>query len=627
MKFNKSVKPEVYSYRRFSDMEQKKGNSLERQEDYASRVATQYGLELNQELIFTDVAMSAFRAEHKRAGAYGIFLKAVQQGLVSKGSFLIVENFDRLSRENARTAQTDIYELIEAGINIITATDGQIYSKQTLDLNPSLLFLMTATMIRAHEESLTKQKRSIASIQTKVAKFRGGEDVDVGGPTPFWVKRLPKGSKRIFELNDYSQAAKLITTSYLKGCSFGKIQEKLLGLGIDAPKGGKSWGQTTISNVLESEALFGRKVVRHTSTADGTVGAGEYVLDNYYPAIISENDFDLIQQIKKLKKRGKAGYRVNKSGGDDSEDKGSNDTVVYLLSGYGTNSEGHARSVCSKCMGALGSRTQKQMNRKGEYTKTVMRLDCLNRTRKKRTCDAKGIAQRELERSFLQAVHEHVDYSLLNTVDSNARAVEVIDSKIEDLKVLIRRSTDLILYSESEEVHNKAKAALRNAEKEISELEEQKKQGKDYIISSNAIQEFKSYVMRAYDIDNDIEARSYVKNILLQSVEKLVVDSSPRTIASLGYKNIYKDSKFWTVTVEFRSKKRITIYHDCVKNMSLFNMIEGGSNTQHAFTPEALKIWDEHGDEALVRHLADVGLGASNYVDGYISALEPYIDK
>ncbi|MBF4249338.1 recombinase family protein, partial [Vibrio anguillarum] len=121
MKIHKTLAPQVYSYSRFSDMEQKKGSSLARQEDYAKKAAEQHGLELNDELVFTDLGKSAFHAIHKKAGAYGAFLKAIEKGLVAKGSYLIVESFDRLSREEAYKAQSDITRLIEADINIITA--------------------------------------------------------------------------------------------------------------------------------------------------------------------------------------------------------------------------------------------------------------------------------------------------------------------------------------------------------------------------------------------------------------------------------------------------------------------------------------------------------------------------
>jgi DNA invertase Pin-like site-specific DNA recombinase len=619
MKIHKTLAPQVYSYSRFSDMEQKKGSSLARQEDYAKKAAEQHGLELNDELVFTDLGKSAFHAIHKKAGAYGAFLKAIEKGLVAKGSYLIVESFDRLSREEAYKAQSDITRLIEADINIITAADGQLYNKQTLAQNPGLLFLMTGTMIRAHEESLTKQKRSVAAVEKKLGKFHNGELVDVGGPTPFWIQRSKDDRESLFSFSeDHNrvEGARIITHSFINGKSYGQIQDLLLEKEIFSPKGDAKWGTTTISKVLENEALYGRKTVRLPALKDGTKDAQEHILDGYFPALISKDDFDLIQQIKRVKKKGRTGYRFN-----SAKEEGVT-SVVYLLSGYGKDKNGDARSVCSKCGGALGSRLQEQFTRKKEYVRTVMRLDCLSRTRKK-TCDAKGIAQRELEKSFLQAVSEHVDYNLLNKGDRDARAVEIIDSRLEDLEGVIQRATELFLLTDDTTAHGIAKQKLNDAKVEKAELLKQKDEGKEFVISAEAIKEFEGYVQRAYDNENDFEARRYVKDILLQCVEKLVVDTEARSIESLGYKNLYKDARVWTVTVDFRSGKRIKIYHDVDKNMSLFNQVEGGKNSFHTFTPEALKIWDNQGDEAFVKHLSETGYGSNtSYVQDFIASLD-----
>lgn len=615
MEITRTLKPQVYSYSRFSDIEQAKGSSLSRQSDYAKNAAIKFGLELNEELMMKDLGKSAFHAEHKKSGAYGAFLDAIKQGLVAPGSYLIVENFDRLSRQQAWVAQNDIAMLIDSGINIITAADDQLYNQDTLNKSPHLLFMMTAIMIRAHEESLIKQKRSIKSVADKIRDFREGNMVDVGGPCPFWMKRLPKGSRSKFEFSEKVEAARIITHNYLEGKSHGQIQDILKEKGISSPKGDELWGSTTISNVLENEALFGRKTVRLTASADRRVDEQEHVLDGYYPHLISKSQFDLIQQIKKTKKKGRTGYRFNSA----KEDKV--DSVVYLLSGYGVDKSNKARSVCSKCHSALGSRFQDQFNRKGKYTKSVMRLDCTARKNKK-GCDAKGIAQRELERSFLQAVHEHVDFSLLNKIDSNARAVEIIDSKLDDIDGVVKRATELFLLTDDPESHKLAKKTLEDAKAEKAELLKQREDGKEFIISSKAIQEFKDNMTRAYDNDDDFEARSYVKNILLQCVDKLVVNTEPRTLKSLGLQNLYRDAKVWTVQVDFRSGKRITVYHDTQKDMSLFNMIEGGENSQHAFTPEAVEIWDKYGDEAFVAHLTKTGLGVSNYVEDYLREID-----
>ncbi|EIO3963353.1 recombinase family protein [Vibrio alginolyticus] len=612
----KSKEPQVYSYSRFSDLEQSKGSSLARQEDYAKKAAKEYGLALNDELKMEDLGKSAFRAEHKKAGAYGAFLQAVNKGWVAKGSYLIVENFDRLSREQARLAQKDINELIEADINIITATDNQLYNKKTIDQNPYLMFLMTGTMIRAHEESLTKQKRSISAIEKKLNKFRDGKPVDVGGPLPFWLERIKDDPDKLFDYSDKVEAARIITKGYLSGRSYGQIQDQLTEHGIKTPKGDERWGTTTISKVLENHALYGRKVVRLPETKDGTKEAQEHTLDNYYPALISKGDFDLIQQIKKVKKKGRTGYRFNSSKEDGVK------SVVYLLSGYGRDKDGKARSVCSKCGGGLGSRLVDQYTRKKEYVRTVMRLDCLNRTRKK-SCTAKGIAQSGLEKSFLLAISDHIDYSLLNKEDSDVRAVEVIDSKIEELDGIIERASDLYLLGKSSASREKAKAQLVAAEAERELLLSEKDEGKEFVISPHAIREFQDFVLRAYEDDNDFEARRYVKDILLQCVEKLVVDTQPKDVASLGFSNLYKDARVWTVKVDFRSGKRITVYHDCDTNMSLFNMIEGGDSTFHSYTPEALQIFDSQGPEAFVQHLRETGFGTNTgYIQDFISTLE-----
>ncbi|MDG2627074.1 hypothetical protein P7M72_21520 [Vibrio parahaemolyticus] len=49
--FRPSPNPEVYSYRRFSNIEQEKGTSLARQDKYAYEIAEKYGLTVNEDLI------------------------------------------------------------------------------------------------------------------------------------------------------------------------------------------------------------------------------------------------------------------------------------------------------------------------------------------------------------------------------------------------------------------------------------------------------------------------------------------------------------------------------------------------------------------------------------------------
>lgn len=66
----RSSQPMIYSYSRFSNIEQEKGHSLERQAKKAAKiiesVQKEYGLEVNTDLVMTDKGLSAFYAEHKK---------------------------------------------------------------------------------------------------------------------------------------------------------------------------------------------------------------------------------------------------------------------------------------------------------------------------------------------------------------------------------------------------------------------------------------------------------------------------------------------------------------------------------------------------------------------------------
>ena len=79
-----STKPLLYSYIRFSTIEQAKGQSLNRQMSYAKEVARQKGLELDDSLTMKDLGLSAFHKTNITKGALGLFLDAVKQGNISK---------------------------------------------------------------------------------------------------------------------------------------------------------------------------------------------------------------------------------------------------------------------------------------------------------------------------------------------------------------------------------------------------------------------------------------------------------------------------------------------------------------------------------------------------------------
>src|SRR6267378_636205 len=79
----------AYSYKRWSTPEQGRGDSLRRQMEAAQQWATANGFELDTELTLTDSGMSAFHGKNAAEGALAEFLRAVMDGRVPAGSYLI----------------------------------------------------------------------------------------------------------------------------------------------------------------------------------------------------------------------------------------------------------------------------------------------------------------------------------------------------------------------------------------------------------------------------------------------------------------------------------------------------------------------------------------------------------
>src|ERR1700723_1964653 len=86
--------PKAYSYKRFSTPAQEHGDSLRRQTAMAQAWADRRGVPLDTELNLTDRGISAYTGANRDIGNLGAFLKAVEDGTVQQGSWLLVENLD-----------------------------------------------------------------------------------------------------------------------------------------------------------------------------------------------------------------------------------------------------------------------------------------------------------------------------------------------------------------------------------------------------------------------------------------------------------------------------------------------------------------------------------------------------
>jgi hypothetical protein len=324
-----------YSYTRFSTPDQLKGHSLERQLEKSRKYAADNNLTLVEEL--QDLGISGWKGQGSDS-ALGRFKAAVAAGNIKSGSYLLIEEFDRLSRQSPMIANTQFFELLQAGIKIVTLNDLQIFTLESVTKEPMQLLTALIKSITAHEQSEKLSKR----LKELNAKRRSTlETTKIKGKIPSWLTL----ENNVFIENDLVKAIKKIYEMSIAGYGSYAIAKYLNEHIEEFPneeiKGGrpkknniKEWTQSYVSKILYYKSVTGEYQPYHLVN-NKRVPIGEPI-KNYYPVIISLEDFN-ISQLKMQN-------RCNNSGGPIGL-KLSNiftklvkcscdSTVVYKDSGY-----------------------------------------------------------------------------------------------------------------------------------------------------------------------------------------------------------------------------------------------------------------------------------------------------
>lgn len=270
--------PKAYSYIRFSSEGQSRGDSLRRQiqraEDFVRKTSSTLGLELDATLSLSDPAMSAYRGTNLKRGALAAFIAAVENGSVEDGSFLLIESFDRLSRQPSDKSLRLLLDLVDAGVTVVTLNDEKIYNQETIAGTDGTFAIMSSliSMSRAHEESAIKGMRVKAAWANKIANISKGSQLTKR--VPFWLTtdRKIKPEKvelvrEIFQLHSTGNGATVIV--------------KLLNQRNEpTPTGKGKWQQSTIRKLITGKQTLGILV-----TANGEEHHG------YFPQIITEEQW------------------------------------------------------------------------------------------------------------------------------------------------------------------------------------------------------------------------------------------------------------------------------------------------------------------------------------------------
>lgn len=329
--------PLAYAYVRMSTKEQAKGDSLRRQREPAVEYCRDHKLQLVEELDglpLADIGLSAFTGANITKGALGRFLTAIDKGKIKKGSYLLVESLDRLSRQEVNYALEVFLRIINAGIKLVTLLDNcALYESNSPNMSRDLMFSIMESS-RAVGESKWKKKRLKEVWQQR--RFSATHyNRPMTGKCPAWLEPIYKqvdGQEKVFEFRvrrDREKIVRFIFTQALAGVGIYKITRMLNDKGHQPwgkPQGrpGRprpssarhTWQQSYVRLILKSPAVIGQFQPYETVDYVDDNGIrrkrraeqGELIKD-YYPAIIDEPTFNRVQAGLKERKIGGAGRK------------------------------------------------------------------------------------------------------------------------------------------------------------------------------------------------------------------------------------------------------------------------------------------------------------------------------
>ncbi|MBD7671641.1 recombinase family protein [Klebsiella pneumoniae] len=282
---------QAYSYIRFSSKKQEQGDSVRRQTELAEQYAHANNLILSDKN-FQDLGISAFKEGNRPS--LGDMLEAIEKGQIEQGSTIIIESLDRLSRRGIDVTQQIIKSILQHNVFIASLVDGLLLNRESVNDLVSVIRIALAADL-AYKESEKKSQRLRETKGQQRQRALNGEVINK--ILPFWLER--KQDKIVF--SDRLDTVKRIIELRRKGLGTNKIARTLNDEG-HKPLRSAGWNHTTVGKTINSVALYGAYQTSET-TKDRKVILLD-IIENYYPAVISKDEFILLQSDQKQNKPG-----------------------------------------------------------------------------------------------------------------------------------------------------------------------------------------------------------------------------------------------------------------------------------------------------------------------------------
>jgi DNA invertase Pin-like site-specific DNA recombinase len=302
----------VFVYSRVSTSRQIAGLGMSRQTDGIGKIrkwCSDNGHTLADIDIMHDSGSAFSGANAQPTTVLGRFLIAAETGEVERGSYFMVDHLNRLTRQRIRAAIGLLFQLQDAGINVVTVHDWKIYSEKSdtveMDLMQAIIFMM-----EAHKSSLEKQRIALINHEKKREAAKQGKVSTRMLPAWLQIKYAenePRENAPRIDIkltaqdeivpNELAKIVKRIFTDVANGIGCYAVSRRLNNEKIPPLNGGKQrrdaahnplgpvsllWSTGAVAKLIKNDAPLGWYQPHENRKPIGQP------IKNYYPVIISQ---------------------------------------------------------------------------------------------------------------------------------------------------------------------------------------------------------------------------------------------------------------------------------------------------------------------------------------------------
>ena len=283
------VKLRVAAYARVSSDSEDQLNSYIAQVDfYTKYISTHEGWELVD--IYADEGLTGMETRHR--DEFNRMIRDCKEGKIDR---ILVKSVSRFAR-NTQDYILNMRELLRMGVTIF-------FEKENLDTGK-----MTSEQVAAIYGAVAQMETTGHSQNMRVSnRIRMEKGIYTLPQAPYGYQMV---NGELVVVPEEAEIIKYIFNAYLSGYGKCDISKQLNELGVQKSSKFGIWYQRTIQYILTNSVYTGTQIWQKTFAADvmpfkqvKNIGQKpKYIVENACPAIISQEEFDLVQKLMKKRR-------------------------------------------------------------------------------------------------------------------------------------------------------------------------------------------------------------------------------------------------------------------------------------------------------------------------------------